>query len=400
MPRSFPAFSSHPAALAGLLMLLVGPLSAWAAPEDGTVTADSYGINSSGAVGDQNETTAYALIGSAGLRWLRGPGCSWNQAEPEEGTWQTAVCDYQMSLALDAGLQPVVSLGYASTWCTTAPRGTSQANLVYYPPCDYQKFYDYVYRVVSRYGPNANGFGPDGKGDTRGYGQNVAHYYEIGNEPNIPGYFHVPAGMADTPANAAAQYAQILYWTHQAVKAADPSAQLLIGGLATGGTGIRAGFFDKLLHDSRYPAAANFDIMNFHSYSDSAGFDASLQGFQASLASVGASSKPIWVTEVGHSANPQYPSVGALEYPATPQGQARYLKDLIPHILSQGVAKVFWFTSVDQPTSAPGPFCTSGLFYYPGHQCNQAGDPPASATLVIKPAYYAYKLIVAGTFGS
>lgn len=363
------AFSSSPSA----------PSSSAAA----LYSRDNFGFNTSGALGDpipNNTLVAYDRMQAANVGFARGPDCTWQQAEPDytHQVWDlNLACDPSVDDLVSRNFQPVIRLWYSQPGCTTGD-GTKFA-----PPCDYNQFYNYVYRVVSRYGPNANGFAPESAQDTAGYGQNKVLYYELGNEPNVPVSFHVAQSAA------ASTYARLLYYAYKAVHDADPSGkcQLVIGGLATGGVQTTPNFFTNVLNNTTYDAKDKFDIMNFHEYGDLADFDANLASFRTSLSAVGVGSKPIWVTETGHGTNASIPVQGAAtEYPNTEQGQSDYISDMIPHILNAGVQKVFLFTSTDIPTIT-GTYCSHGVFYYTGYQCNQHGNPPSNATLMNKLGY-------------
>lgn len=163
-------------------------------------------------------------------------------------------------------------------------------------------------------------------------------YWEVGNEPDLRYYW------SGTPR----QYAQALSLAAKEIRRIDPKAKVVLGGLALGGRNRDANFLEDILRDKRYPAARSFDIANFHSYGDRAATKQGYDYVRASLRSVKAGRKPVWLTEIGAASEP----AGArAERWRGPEGQALYLRDLVPYALGLGVAKVFVFQLHDNPNT-------------------------------------------------
>jgi len=103
------------------------------------------------------------------------------------------------------------------------------------------------------------------------------HYWELGNEPDVARDF-VPAdypfgcwGETDDPFYGGRYYAEMLKVVYPAIKAADPSAQVLIGGLLLDcdpndtdcSDPAPSKFFNGILENE---GDKYFDIISFHSY--------------------------------------------------------------------------------------------------------------------------------------
>lgn len=190
-------------------------------------------------------------------------------------------------------------------------------------------------------------------------------YWEIGNEPDLRYYW------SGTPR----QYAQALSLAAREIRRLDPQAKVVLGGLALGGGGRDPNFFEDILRDRRYPAASSFDIANFHSYGDRAATKRGYDYVRASLRSVKAGRKPVWLTEIGAASDP----AGArAETWRGSEGQARYVRELVPYALGLGIAKVFVFQLHDNPKTRG--FESYGLL---------------DGSLQPKPAYEAYRQLIA-----
>jgi hypothetical protein len=378
-------------ALLALVWLFPTTTGAQAAPSG----ADVYGINFNGVHQGPNKLQALMLIHQAGVVWIRGVPCNWRDVQPRPGQWNWSACDENLNDVTSVGMQPVVLFSYSTSWCTTASPGAR--SLHWYPPCDYQQFSNFVFHLVARYGATPH---PELEGDGGGpYGQGKVQYWEVGNEPDVPGSLALPAGSS--PQDAASIYAHLLRAAHDAIKSADPNAQILIGGLAHGGGAgqtQRPDFLRAVLTDPTYPGGESFDVMNFHTYGDQATFQQELQSVHAAFAQAGVPEKPIWVTEAGHASDPNHPSFQFTDprYANTEAGQANWIQDMLPYIVSQGVQRVFYYTIADDPLDTSTKYCTDGLLYIPGYQCNQAGPAPQDATWTPKQGFATFASLLAG----
>lgn len=368
---------------------------------------DNYGVNTGIALSEPAMPDVMAKAHAANIGWIR-LLCDWTTVEPNDpgvtfGSYPPTptgpesyrfekTCDVNLTNIKNNSLQPLLGFYYASGWCNTG--GTTVALQEHSAPCDYNKFYDFVYHLVTRYGfsehPEYN------LTKTNGYAQGLVKYWEVGNEPDADGLL-APGGTAIEISN---NYAHILQVAHDAIKAADPTAQILIGGLVIQSKADPT-FFQDLLANTTYPNTKNnFDIANYHTYGIKTEAQSKMNEVTADLAAVGVT-KDTWVTENGYPSNIAQQNMlsdARLEanYGTGLQGQVNYMNDLRPYILKDlGVKKVFWYTSLDDPSDITS-FCSHGLFYYDGYQCGQATLPSPAPAEAVKPAYDTYKNIISG----
>lgn len=173
----------------------------------------------------------------------------------------------------------------------------------------------YVYRLVSEF-------------------KDTVHVWELWNEADRPWFW----------AGTEAQYAQILKVGYQAVKAADPEATVLFGGLAYwGNTDFYTKTMGHLLATDPQTLTNHgyFDVMSLHLYSDvRTNYDISRKVMQEVQASVGW--HPLWLTEAGvpiwdeKSTPPQ-------DFEATAEEAANYVIQGYAEARAAGVDKFFFF---------------------------------------------------------
>ncbi len=85
---------------------------------------------------------------------------------------------------------------------------------------------------------------------------------------------------------------------------------------------------------------------------------------QKTLARYDAGDKPIWITEIGYPSDPAEQREKGLNDPRYwgPIGQAAWLRDYLPMLLSFGVEKIYWFKLFDSDKDRG--FRTYGLLDY------------------------------------
>jgi hypothetical protein len=218
----------------------------------------------------------------------------WSGAEPSKGAFNWADADNLVHDAERHGLQLVIRVDTPPAW---AAPGTGNR-----PPTNPGDYADFMGALASHL-----------------RGHVVA--YELWNEPNLAGEW---GGLAPDPE----RFTRLLQAAYPLVKAADPGALVVSGGLATtGGDGGTTAMDDLRFIERMYQAGAagSFDALGSHPYGfatapDSRAADGA-SDFQraadqyAAMVEHGDGDKAIWATEVGWLVDP-----GAF-------GQGGYLND-------------------------------------------------------------------------
>lgn len=260
------------AAVAGATLVAPGDASA---AEKGIQTDISWGISAA----DQDRTID-ALRGTT-LQWIR-LDISWRQMERTQGSYAEdtlAMTDRSVALAENLGAKIIMSVSETPTWAS----GSAELNA---PPLDAADYGRFVGDMTERY---------------RG---RVAAW-EIWNEPNHPRFWK--------PTPDPAGYAKLLQAAAPEVRAADPAAKVMFGGLAHND-------YDYL--EDVYAAAPDigksFDVMATHPYTATGqspdvvtrGLDGritktSFLGFKElrDVMAAHGDERPIWLTEFGWSTN-------------------------------------------------------------------------------------------------
>jgi hypothetical protein len=192
----------------------------------------------------------------------------------------------------------------------------------------------------------------------------VIRDWEIWNEPDSLQFF----------TGSPQQYAMMLRTAHDAIKAVDPSADVLLGGISSS-SGMS--WLAQVLATPGADAVHAFDIANVHERGWVDGLVGDLVGWRWFLAAHGFDG-PVWVTEHG------YPSDPAYQFDPHFRGglvsQAAYLQASIPSLIDAGAAEVF----VTERDNLGGEFASEGLLG------GDVTDPPVAASQVVeRPAFSA-----------
>ncbi|MEA1928909.1 MAG: cellulase family glycosylhydrolase, partial [Candidatus Auribacterota bacterium] len=163
-------------------------------------------------------------------------------------------------------------------------------------------------------------------------------YWELFNEPD--GTKPLYGATINTWGYYGKEYALMLKAVYPAIKAADPSARVVMGGLAYDGfiNGDSGNFYQRFINDViENGGAPYFDIMNFHYYYFARETWGNINGkanhLKAVLAWYGVS-KPMICSEVG---------IWGYEEPYYLDLQARYVPMVFSRGLSAGLETVLWF---------------------------------------------------------
>jgi hypothetical protein len=277
----------------GLSGAAVGPV----VPPAGAATP-GLGV---GAVGDitwgtspADIDTTVSSMAAAGIGWVRA-NVAWSGAEPDakgvlNQAWLLQV-DYAVTRARAAGIQVLMPIAdgvpyWASADPTKYRDGSGNHWNKYWRPTNPADYADFVGSMVTRY--QALG----------------VHTYEVWNEPNTATFW--PSGPSAT------EYVQVLAAAYPAIKAADPSATVVLGGLSKND-------YDYLAQLYTAGAAPYFDAVAVHPYTgivdptwcwNEAGTtklakDAfcGIEEVRRTMVAAGDSAKTMWLTEFGWSTN-------------------------------------------------------------------------------------------------
>jgi hypothetical protein len=169
------------------------------------------------------------------------------------------------------------------------------------------------------------------------------------------------------------QYAAMLQASYDDIHAANPDAQVALGGLMNIGPAGQT-WLNAVLATPDADARQKFDIANIHVRVPPAQTGPVVCTWRRYFASKGFTG-PLWVTETGYPADAaQQTDPGYQDGPAS---QARYLATAIPDMIRAGAAKVF----VTERDTLSGPYASEGFLQTP--------DPlPAFPTFTRRPSFY------------
>jgi len=141
------------------------------------------------------------LAKEAGFTWIK-QGIEWRYVEPhKKGTFEFNEPDRLVGLIEQAGLKIVARVDNQPVWARSDKVFPTDG-----PPDKIQDFADFLHAFASRY-------------------KGKVHAYEIWNEPNLA------REWGNQPPNPQ-QYVELLKAGYQAIKSADPQAQVISAGLA------------------------------------------------------------------------------------------------------------------------------------------------------------------------
>lgn len=298
----------------------------------------------------------------AGTSWVR-TMISWSSVQPTPDTFNWGGTDATITAAaLENQLHLIVTITSAPSWAAEYPNGP-----IYEDQLD--AFAEFVYRLVERYNGNGVNDAP---------GSPVVTYWEFYNEPDANNGNEVPHHAYW--GNYGDKYAEMLSVVYPAVKAANPHAKVVFGGIAYDWFVDQGGQFVREFLDDVLDAGGGdyFDIMNFHSYpafshywaNQGPGLYEKAQHIREKLQERGLD-KPLINTEAGWHSDIDDP-----HHPSTPEIQARYVTQLIAQSMAADLDIMIWWMLYD-----PGSFYPNyGLVTREGER---------------KPAFYAFQTAAA-----
>ncbi|MBU0670646.1 MAG: beta-galactosidase [Patescibacteria group bacterium] len=230
---------------------------------------------------NENWDEATEFAASAGVKWAR-EQFNWDVVEPTDNTYSWTQYDNIMTNYQNQNINVLGLLTYSSSWASTNP---GSSNYYYYPPNSIA-WKDYVSNVATHYADSID-------------------YWEIWNEPNHEGFW--------LPEPDYQQYAVYLYDAYTKIKAANPDAKVIIGGMSGTDTVYLGNLIDYL--KANYETVP-FDIVAVHPYrvkDDNFNYSpeqtvtglnsltTDLYNLRALMKDKGFPNKPVWLTEFGWS---------------------------------------------------------------------------------------------------
>ena len=263
----------------------------------------------------------FEALARAGVRVLR-VSFGWDDLEPERDRYDFAPVDQVLRFANEFGVRLIPYVCYTPAWL--APPDAAPNDIYRTPPTDVGEFEQLMELLAARY---RGRFGS----------------WELWNEPDNREYW------LGTPAD----YATLLAAGARGVKRGDPSARVVLGGIAG-----HLEFLEELLVE--HQAARSIDIVNLHSYSETwnpeplEGITAYLE-HAAELVRVHGDGEPLWLAEVGYSSfrrgdfvSDWYKARFAFEH--TPRFQASALLRVLAMARAvDDVALIAWYELRDLP---------------------------------------------------
>jgi hypothetical protein len=201
------------------------------------------------------------LVEESGAFWFRRNVVLWHEVEPQEGmrNWEVlSKLEGELSKSSQSGLEVILIVRGTPAWAQMI----SGSNCGPILPDKLDAFADFMHELVTRYSaPPYN-----------------VHYWELGNEPDVdpalvPPDFPFGCWGDQTDLNyGGGYYAQMLKAVYPQIKAADPDAQVLVGGLLMDCNPLYPGegrackptrFIEGVLADG---GGEFFDGISFHAY--------------------------------------------------------------------------------------------------------------------------------------
>lgn len=271
---------------------------------------------------DDTSATGFQRLVDSGTIWVRKP-IRWSIIEPNNTTpdnFNWTLYDSQYLNASAYQLKMIATIEGNPSWAASHPEGPLYSEAV-------NDFVEFITAAVERY---------DGDGYQDAPGSPVVNYWEFYNEPD----------HQDRWGYQGAYYAYFLSNVYPAVKAANPHAMVLMGGMAYDNftdTVPDGTFIRNFLDDFLSAGGGNYiDIANYHYYPVFLNWEPYGKGIigknnyiKAKMAQYGIE-KPTMVTETGM--NSDYVD-----------WQSRYVVQTFTRAMAADIKAVSWFVFNDLP---------------------------------------------------
>jgi beta-xylosidase len=291
-------------------------------PPCGTLDHFQPGSNLYGWFGGnsiEEQDMEVAALAEAGAKWVR-INVVWHAVEPtQKGVYDSgalAMYDNLMARLAENGMKAIFVTADTPYWASADPNKANGLWAQKYKPSNFSDLADYYAFLANRY----ESTGP--------------HAFEIWNEQNE--HYFWPSGVNAT------NYVAMLQSCYAAIKAVDPQAIVLNGGLTdNGGAGVN-GAINYM--NAMYNAGAKnyFDAWSQHTYPRTPQYEAIISQVRNVMVARGDSAKKIWMTEWGWVTYTNTADASAVSY----QRQAHYLTNMLTRMASYPYVEVgVWYTS-------------------------------------------------------
>ena len=356
-----------------LCLLLVGAVSVALLPSAAAATpqhkpawkrkqlpANFFGVSPNGGIPSPAE---FARMHRGGIQSYRVP-LSWRTAEPSPFGFNWDRFDLQVGGAAAARLNVLPIILSTPPWLGVSPLALPVGSALQRGV--WQVFLEHA---VRRYGPHGRFWSTH-----PGLPYKPIRAWQIWNEENAT-WFTEPVSVSS--------YAQLLKISSRALKAVDPGATVVAGGLyghpeTTGGAISASDFLTRLYKVKGIKSG--FDAIGLHPYgNDIENMRSQIVEIRSIMNKNGDPTAPIWVDEFGWGSGDRY------GFDKGPEGQKEILvaayRMLINHQRSWRIGRTYWFSWEDEPP----PTC-----YY----CSTSGL--VTVNLTPKPAWYGYVEVAGG----
>jgi hypothetical protein len=207
----------------------------------------------------------------------------WTWIEPSPGVYNAAWYDPIVGAAASNGIQLLPVVLRAPSFRTGQPQSAKGD----WTPTDPATIGPVFKALVERYGPNGTFWA-----ENPGIPKIPIRAWQVWNEPHLPSHWG-----PDAPNPA--QYTQLLRAAHDAIKAADPGAEVVAAGISQSSLAgaIPLNDFIEGMYDAG--AKGTFDDLAVHPYAAQPSDSLSLVGGVRSIMNAHGDGSGIWVTEFG-----------------------------------------------------------------------------------------------------
>ncbi|HXF00465.1 MAG TPA: glycosyl hydrolase [Solirubrobacterales bacterium] len=308
----------------------------------------------------------------------------WRDIEKSPGSYDWSARDWFIGGLASKGIRPLPFVWGSPKWV-----GDGDPRQPPLTAADRQAWRNFLRAAAARYGPGGSYWAPGGKYE-QDYGSSATplpiQSWQVWNEVNLKKYF----SPGSTTQQAANRYANLLAISHDAIKAKDPKAKIVLAGMPNtshvAGSSTAWDFLNALYRVAG--VTTDFDAAALHPYAcDLDQVRTGLQKFSAVMKNHGDGATPLWLTEFAWGSGK--PDSFCKNKGET--GQRDLLissyRMFLQNRKAWNIQRVYWFLWRDpDPTSTYVTYCSF---------CGTAGILRHDRSP--KPAYYAFRSFTAET---